>query len=106
MYAASMWKHFRSVPVVVLVVSNLASCNSAAQNTAAPVPEVEQVVGTGLKELYIAASLAAPPFPAQHTVISRMAEKTWNGKELLLVIQAAEGVSPTGAGVQEQPTES
>ena len=101
-----MWKHSGSVPVVVLVAWNLASCNSAARNTAAPVPEVEQVVSTGVKDLYIAASLAAPQSPAQQKVILRMAEKASNGKELLLVMRAAEGVFPTGAGAQKQPAES
>lgn len=101
-----MWKHFRGVPVVVLVAWNLASCNRAARNAAAPVPEAEQVVSTTLKDFYIAASAAAPQSPAQQKVILRMAEKASNGKELLLVMRAAEGVFPTTIGWQEQHAES
>jgi len=88
---------FRGVPVVVLVAWNLASCKPAARNAAAPVPEAEQVIGTTLKELYIAASAAAPQSPAQQKVILRMAEKASNGEELLLVMRAAVGVFPAGA---------
>ena len=106
MYAPSMWKRFRGVPVVVLVAWNLASCNAVARKAAAPVPEAEQRVGEALKDLYVAASLAAPQSPAQQKVILRMAEKASNGKELLLVMRAAVGVFPAGAGSQEQPAES
>ncbi len=105
MYAPNMWKHFRGVPAVVLAAGSLASCNSAARN-AAPVPEAEQVVGAGLKELYMAASAAAPQSPAQQKVILRMAEKASNGKELLLTMRAAVGVFPSGAGPQDQSAES
>ena len=101
-----MWKRFRGVPVVVLVAWSLASCNTAARNAAAPVPEAEQVVGAGLKELYMAASAAAPQSPAQQKVILRMAEKASNGKELLLTMRAAVGVFPAGTGSQEQRAES
>src|ERR1039457_5660605 len=44
MYAPSMWKRFRGVPVVVLVAWNLASCDLTAKKAAAPVPETEQLV--------------------------------------------------------------
>jgi hypothetical protein len=101
-----MWKRFRGVPVVVLVAWNLASCNSAARNAATPVPEAQQVASTALKDLYIAASAAAPQSPAQQKVILRMAEEASNGKELLLVMRAAEGVFPANAGPPEQRTES
>ena len=106
MYAPSMRKHFRGVPVVVMVAWNLASCNSAARNAGAPVPEAEQVVSVALKELYMAASAAAPQSPAQQKVILRMAEKASNGKELLLVMRAAVGVFPASTGSQEQRAES
>jgi hypothetical protein len=101
-----MWKRLRGVPAVVLVAGSLASCNSAAKNAAAPVPEAEQVVGANLKELYMAASAAAPQSPAQQKVILRMAEKASNGKELLLAMRAAVGVFPSGAGPQDQSAES
>jgi hypothetical protein len=98
-----MWKRFRGVPVVVLVAWSLASCSTAAKKAAAPVPEAKQLVGEGLKDLYVAASLAAPQSATQQKVILRMAEKASNGKELLLVMRAAVGVFPAGAGRQEQP---
>src|ERR1035441_196541 len=101
MYAPSMWKRFRGVPVVVLVAWNLASCNAVARKAVAPVPEAEQRVGEALKDLYVAASLAAPQSPAQQKVILRMAEKASNGKELLLVMRAAVGVFPGGAGPKD-----
>ena len=101
-----MWKRLRGVPVVILVAWNLASCDTVARKAAAPVPEAEQQVGQALKDLYVAASLAAPQSPAQQNVILRMAQKASNAKELLLVMRAAVGVFPAGAGSQEQPAES
>ena len=89
-----------------MVAWNLASCDAVARKAAAPVPEAEQRVGEALKDLYVAASLAAPQSPAQQKVILRMAEKASNGKELLLVMRAAVGVFLGGAGVQEQHAES
>ena len=97
-----MWKRFCGAPVVVMVAWSLASCNTAARNAAAPVPEAEQVVSAAMKELYMAASAAAPQSPAQQKVILQMAEKASNGKELLLVMRAAVGVFPAGTGPQEQ----
>jgi hypothetical protein len=101
-----MWKRFRGVPVVVLVAWNLASCDLTAKKAAAPVPETEQLVSQGLKDLYVTASLAAPQSAAQQKVILRMAEKASNGKELLLVMRAAVGVYPAAVGSQEQHAES
>jgi len=103
MYAPNMWKRG---PVVVMIAWSLASFNAAASNGAAPVPEAEQVVSAALKELYMAASAAAPQSPAQQNVILRMAEKASNGKELLLVMRAAVGVFPAGAGSQERRAEN
>ena len=101
-----MWKRFRGVPVVVLAACNLASCNVAARRAATPVPEAEQVVGAAVKELYMAASVAAPHSPAQQKVILQMAETASNGKELLLVMRAAVGVFPADAGAREGRAES
>jgi hypothetical protein len=84
-----MWKRFRGTPVVVLVARNLASGGAAAKKAVAPVPEAEQVVSEALKELYMAASVAASQSPAQQEVILRMAEKASNRKELLLVMPTA-----------------
>lgn len=101
-----MWKHLDGIPVVVLVAWCLASCNNAARNAAVPVPETEQEVSAGMKELYMAASLAAPQSPTQQKVILRMAQKSSNGKELLLTMRAAAGVFPAGSGPREQGVES
>src|ERR1017187_6142016 len=106
MYAPNMWKRLRGVPVVVLAAWNLASCGAVARKAAAPVPEAEQSVGEALKDLYVAASLAAPQSPAQQKVILRMAEKASNGKELLLVMRASVGVFRAGAGSLDQHAES
>jgi hypothetical protein len=101
-----MWKRFYGVPVVVMVAWTLASCNTVPSKGAAPVPESEQVVSADLKELYMAASAAAPQSVAQQKVIRRMAEKASNGKELMLVMRAAVGVFPASTGSQEQGGES
>jgi hypothetical protein len=106
MYAPSMWKRLRGVPVVVLVAWSLASCNAVARKTATPVPEAEQVVDSAMKDLYMAASAVPPQSRAQQKVILRMAEKASNGKELLLVMRAAVGVFPADARSQEQRAES
>jgi hypothetical protein len=98
MYAPNMWKRFGGVPAVVLVAWSQASCTSAARNAAWPVPEPDQVVGAAMKELYLAASAAAPQSPAQQKVIVRMADKASNGKELLLAMRAAVGVFPADQG--------
>jgi len=92
-----MWKRFRGVAVVAMAAWNMTSCNSDTSRAAAPVPEVEQVISASLKDLYIAASAAVPHSEAQQKVILRMAEKASNGKELLLVTRAAEGVFPASA---------
>jgi hypothetical protein len=102
MYAPNMWKCFCGVPAVVLVAWNLASCSTAAKKAATPVPESDQAVGAALKDLYMAASTAAPQSPAQQKVILRMAERASNGKELLLTMRAAVGVFPAGAGPEKQ----
>jgi len=101
-----MWRRFRGVPVALVAAWSLASCNTAARNAAAPVPEAEQVVGPELKGLYMAASAAAPQSEAQQKVILRMAEKASNGMELLLTMRAAVGVFPAGAASREPAAES
>ena len=75
---------------------------AAARNAATPVPETDQAVGAALKELYMAASAAAPQSPAQQKVILRMAEKASNGKELLLAMRAAVGSFPCQAAGQDK----
>ena len=82
MYAPSMWKGFRGVPLVVMVAWNLASVGTAVSSAAVPQPEAEQVVSAALKKLYMAAAAAAPQSSAQQNVILQMAEKSSNGKEL------------------------
>lgn len=106
MYAPNMWSCSRGVPVVLMVAWNLASCGTAARSAVEPVPEAEQAVSAAMQELYMAASAAPPQSAAQQKVILRMAEKASNGKELLLVMRAAIGVFPGGAGPREQSEES
>jgi hypothetical protein len=97
-----MWKRFRGVAVVVMAAWSQAACSTAARNAATPVPEAEQVVGADLKQLYMAASAAAPRSPAQQKVVLQMAQKASNGKELLLAMRAAEGVFPAGNRSESQ----
>jgi hypothetical protein len=92
-----MWKRFRGVPVVVMVAGSLASCNTAANHAAAPVPETDQAVSSAMKELYMTASAAAPQSTEQQNVVLRMAQKASSGKELLLVARAAVGVFPAAS---------
>jgi len=101
-----MWTRLRGAPVVVVITWNLASCNNAGRKAEAPVPEAEQVVSPALKKLYMAAGAMSPRSPAQQKVILQMAESASNGKELLLVMRAAVGVFPVGAGPREQNLES
>ena len=102
-----MRKRFCGAPVIVVAAWSLSSCSSAPEKSAAatPVPEEAQVVGETLKSLYMAASAAPPQSAAQHKVILNMAAKASNGKELMLVMRAAVGVFPVGAGNQEHPSE-
>jgi hypothetical protein len=101
-----MWKGFRGVPVVVMAAWSLASCNTVAKDAAVPAPEAEQVVSASLKKLYMAAAAAAPQSQAQQKVILQMAEMASNGNELLLVMRAAVGTFPAGAGSREHPAET
>jgi hypothetical protein len=73
----------------------LFSCHTAARG---PVPESEQVIGEGLKELYMQASAAPPRSPAQQALIRKMADRATNGKELMLAMRAADGVFSGDAG--------
>lgn len=66
-----------------------------------PLPESEQVISEALKEHYMLVSKAPPQSGAQQKAVLRMARKASNGKELLLVMRAAVGVFPPGAGLQE-----
>jgi len=101
MYAPNMWKRFCGAPAVVLAAWSMASCNPAEEKTAGPVPETEQVVGSSLKDLYMAASKAPSQSAAQRKVILQMAAKASNGKELLLVARAAIGAFPANAEPEE-----
>lgn len=88
--------------LLVAVACSLVSCRSGAQRAATPVPESEQAIGESMKELYMAASAAAPQSPAQQKVIQRMAERASNGREVMLVMRAAVGVFPAGAALESQ----
>jgi hypothetical protein len=93
-----MWKCFWSSQVAVLAWA-LVSCGTAPRK-AALVPEAEQAIGEELKQLYMAASTAAPHSAEQQKLILRMAERASNGKELLLAMRAAVGVFPAESGDQ------
>ncbi len=97
-----MWKRFRGLLPVVAAALSLASCNGSANKAAGPVPEADQAISASLKDLYMAASAAAPQSDAQQKVILRMAQKASNGKEVLLTMRAAAGVFPAGGGAQTE----
>jgi hypothetical protein len=72
----------------------LVSC-SPARNAAGPQPESEQVISEGLKTLYMKAAASPRQSPQQQKVLLEMADKASNGKELLLVMRASDGVFPS-----------
>ncbi len=98
-----MSKRLGGVLLVVAAAGCLASCQVDAKKASGPLPESEQVIGNHLKDLYMAVSAAPPQSPAQQKAVQRMAEGAFNGKELMLVMRAAEGVFPatnTAAAMQ------
>ena len=105
MYAPNMLTCFRGVPFVAMVAWYVASGSSAANPTATPQPEAQQVISPAVKRFYMDAAAAPPRSRAQQTVILQMAEKASNGKELLLVMRAADGAFPPETGTKAQPVE-
>ena len=99
-----MWKLFGCIPLAVIAALTLASCTGEKQDAVVQ-PESEQVVGEGLKDLYMACSAAAPQSEAQQKIVLQMAQKASNGKELLLTMRAAMGVFPAGTGGNTSPAE-
>ena len=100
MYAPIMWKCFSTVAVAVALVWALTSCHMASREAAAPLPESEQAIREAMKELYMAASTAAPHSAEQQRLILRMAKEANNGKELMLAMRAAVGVFPAPAAAE------
>jgi hypothetical protein len=100
MYAPIMVQCFRNALVMVAATWMLAACHAASQQAAAPTPEAEQVISDAVKQLYMDVSTAPPRSAAQRRLILRMAAKASNGKELLLVVRAGDGVLPE-AGAPE-----
>jgi hypothetical protein len=100
-YAPQMGKS--SSVLLSLLPWLLIGCHSVSR-TAAPVPESQQVIGGELKNLYMATSAAAPRSPEQQKLIAEMAAKASNGKELLLVMRASEGVFPPAAASSVRST--
>ena len=92
--------------IILAVAWTMASCGGAARNPATPTPEAQQVIGEALKELYMAASAAVPQSNRQQQIILQMANKAANGKELLLVMRAADGVFPPVADSASQHIET
>jgi hypothetical protein len=101
-----MRKYFRDALMVVAAAWILAACHTASRQAAAPTPESEQVIGSALKDLYMKVSTAPPHSPEQQKLILRMAQGATNGKELLLVMRAADGVFPAVAASGQQTPES
>jgi hypothetical protein len=99
-----MWKLVGCIPLAAMAALALVSCTGAKQDAVAK-PESEQVVGEGLKDLYMACSAAAPQSAAQQKIVLQMAQTASNGKELLLAMRAAVGVFPAGAGGNRSPAE-
>ena len=95
-----MWKRLRSAMLVAVAAYTLASCGAARDQVAEPVPEPDQAVSAGIKDLYMAVSAAPPRSAEQQKAILRMAAKASNGKELFLVMRAADGVFPAGGETQ------
>ncbi|MBS1856108.1 MAG: hypothetical protein JST11_12130 [Acidobacteria bacterium] len=100
-----MGKRLAGVSLVVAAAWSMASCQMDAKKASAPAPESEQVISNNLKDLYMVVSAAAPQSPEQQRTILRMAERAANGKELLLVMRAAEGVFPAAADSPAKNTE-
>ena len=94
----------RPLALVLSAISaiELASCHAGARKDEFPPPESEQVIGEAMKDLYMAAAAAPPQSPQQQKVILRMAQKASNGKELLLVMRAANGVFPSAGDPPQQ----
>jgi hypothetical protein len=82
-----------SAAVLSTAIWPLISCGTATRK-AAPLPESQQVIGEGIKQLYMAASTAKPRSAEQQKLIEKMAATASNGKELLLAMRAAVGVFP------------
>ncbi len=87
-----MRKLFLGGPLLVWAAGTLTSCQTSRPQAATPLPESEQVIRNTLKDLYIAASASPPQSAEQKKLILRMADKSSNGKELMLTMRAAAGV--------------
>jgi hypothetical protein len=98
-----MRKLFLGAPLVVLAAGTLTSCQTTGQRAAAPLPESEQIISNRIKDLYMAASAAPQRSAEQRKLILRMADKSSNGKELMLTMRAAAGVFATGADDAIEP---
>lgn len=102
MYAQCMWKLLRYAPLAIGAVV-LACRSSLQQNTAAATPPA--IISESVKDLYMACSAARPRSASQQKLLLEMAHEASNGKELLLVMRAAEGVFPAQAAPQEVKAE-
>lgn len=100
MYAPIMVQCFRNAVVVGAGAWMLAGCQTVSQRADGPTPETEQVISDSIKQLYMDVSTSSPQSVGQQKLILRMAEKASNGKELLLVRRAAEGVFPPSVTVE------
>lgn len=94
LYAPNMRRNFRNALLVLTAAWILAACQTASRKASIPAPESEQVVREELKDLYMRVSTAVPHSQEQQKLILSMAREAANGKELLLVMRAAEGIFP------------
>ncbi len=101
-----MRKHLFGLSKILMLSWCLLSCRETVRQTAHPTPESQQVVRESMKDLYMAASAAAPRSLEQQKMILRMADKAANGKELLLVMRAGMGVFPAAADAPDPSAEA
>ncbi len=88
-----MGKVFLGAPLLIWAAGALTSCQSTERVAAAPVPESEQVVRESLKELYMSVSAAPAQSEKKKKLILRMADEASKGKELMLTMRAAMGIT-------------
>ncbi len=92
-----MYKLFLGVPLLAWVAGTLTSCQTSRPRAAVPLPESEQVISDKLKDLYMAVSAAPAQSEQKKRLILRMADQASNGKELMLTMRAAVGVSASAS---------
>ena len=102
MYARDMWTlRYAPLATSLLVLACQPSPQQGTVTGASPA-----LISDSIKEFYMACSAAPPRSPEQQKLLLKMANKASNGKELLLVMRAAEGVFPAVATPPESGRQS